>query len=962
MDDIVKDFVAEALEAIEALDGKMVTLEQDPDDPVLLGDIFRLIHTIKGTSGFLGLMRLQTVAHAAENVLGAFRDGSLAVDGPSVSAILDVVDVVRDIVHGIAAEGSEPAGDDKTLIAQLDAIFSGGRPTGAPEIRSERPLIERLGGDATLDAACEAAIQTLTADPDLVAHLKGLDPDRLQSALRDGLCAAARGTGSIEGVREVLLAQMPGLTETQAGRWISEQRKALLALDAEPDAVETLLAPPRVAEDQAARAARLPTGDPDPASQTIRVNVDTLENLMAVVSELVLIRNQLIQTLRSEPESAFAGPLHRLNQVTSELQEGVMTTRMQPINGVLAKLPRLVRDLAADLDKRIELVISGQDTELDRQVLEMIKDPLTHMIRNAADHGIERPDQRRAAGKPETGRITLQARHDGGAIVVEMTDDGRGLPAEAIRQKALAAGVITGAQASTMTDAEARQLIFLPGLSTAAEVTSVSGRGVGMDVVRTNIEKIGGSIELSSVEGQGTRFTIRIPLTLSIVSALIIECCGERFAMPQGSIVELVSANGSEGRRIETINGAAVLRLRDRLLPLVSLGDLLGLDEPVEARAEACIVVARVGSFSFGVIVDRVFDTEEIVVKPVASVLRHLKLYSGATILGDGSVIMILDFKGISVEAGAAHLLGGGDEAEAAAEAAVAAATRTLLVFRSGEDRLKAAPLTRVARIEDLDCGTVERVDGRSVIQYRGGLMPIVGSDGGLVAAVPGERRPLLVFTRGKASLGLLAEEIIDIVEGPLEAQLAAGAQGGAGSVIIAGRATELIDIDACWRAVGVEGELTDTPLADAGTRAQTPSPAPMPPLSEALLSRSQRRVLVVDQSPFTQLLLAPLLAQAGYVLEVARGPGDALALHDTGQSYDLILADTTPSGDAARRLAEAFGRASAWHATPLLGLGAYRAEASSQADAFADALDRESLLSAMDASLNGPEPLKGAA
>ena len=961
MDDIVKDFVAEALEAIEALDGKLVTLEQDPDDPVLLGDIFRLIHTVKGTSGFLGLMRLQTVAHAAENVLGAFRDGSLSIEPASVSAILDVVDIVRDIVHGLAAEGIEPAGDDRVLIARLDAIFAGGSaPAESADATPDRPMLERLGGEATLDAACEAAIQVMDADPEMSGALAGVDRDRLQAALRDSLCAAARGTGSSDGLQVALTANLPGLAQAQSAAWIAIIRTSLLALDAEPGAVASLLTTPVAETEPAPRAARSGGPEADPANQTIRVNVDTLENLMAVVSELVLIRNQLIQTLRSEPESAFAGPLHRLNQVTSELQEGVMTTRMQPINGVLAKLPRLVRDLASDLDKKIELVMSGQDTELDRQVLEMIKDPLTHMIRNAADHGIERPDQRRAAGKPETGRITLQARHDGGAIVVEMSDDGRGLPAEAIRAKALAAGVITSTQAAAMTDAEARQLIFLPGLSTAAEVTSVSGRGVGMDVVRTNIEKIGGSIELSSIEGQGTRFTIRIPLTLSIVSALIIESCGERFAMPQGSIVELVSANGSEGRRIETINGASVLRLRDRLLPLVSLGDLLGLEDPEEARGDACIVVARVGAFSFGVIVDRVFDTEEIVVKPVASVLRHLKLYSGATILGDGSVIMILDFKGVSLEAGAAHLVNGGDEAEEAADAQAPVETRTLLVFRSADDHLKAAPLTRVARIEDLDCATVESVDGRSVIQYRGGLMPIVGGDGGPVAAMPGERRPLLVFTRGEASLGLLAEEIIDIVEGPLGPQLAASEGGGAGSVIIAGRATELIDIDACWRAVGVPYEIART-APETHVEAPTPGAAPIA-VSPALSQRASRRVLVVDQSPFTQLLLAPLLAQAGYLVEVARGPVDALALHDGGEVYDLILADTTPDAVASRRLAEAFGKASSWHSTPLLGLGAYRPDASNDVAAFAEALDRERLLSAMDETLEAAEPLKGAA
>jgi len=698
------------------------------------------------------------------------------------------------------------------------------------------------------------------------------------------------------------------------------------------------------------------TTAPSADSQSIRVNVEVLENLMTVVSELVLIRNQLIQTLRTDPESAFAGPLNRLNQVTSELQEGVMTTRMQPISGAWAKLPRLVRDLAADLGKSIELVMQGQETELDRQVLELIKDPLTHMIRNAADHGIETPERRRAAGKPAAGRILLQARHEGGAILVEMSDDGRGLPAEAIRAKALSAGLITPAQAAAMTDAEARQLIFAPGFSTADQVTAVSGRGVGMDVVRTNIEKIGGAIELASVEGQGTRFTIRIPLTLSIVSALIVEASGERFAMPQSSIIELVSTGAGPlsdeteatdgeaaqpSRRIEEINGAWVLRLRDRLLPLVSLQALLGLEEREDPRADACIVVARIGAFTFGVIVDRVFDTEEIVVKPVASVLRHLKIYSGATIMGDGSVIMILDFKGMSLEAGAGHLVNG---AEDAAEAGVETSgeTRTLLVFRTPEEALKAAPLDSVARIEDLDCASIEHVDGRSVIQYRGALMPVVGCDGKPVRieveAEEGRRRPLLVFARGATGFGVLAEEIVDIVEGPASAQLGGAGASAAGSLIVAGQATELIDLDFYGRGAGVASD--------------APSPAPPP-----ALKTGDRRILVVDQSPFTRLLLGPLLAQAGYGVEVAASARDALTLHDGGAVYDLILADTTPGAPGARQLAHTLGQASAWHATPLLGLGAYRMEARDRLDSLEADLDREQLLTDLDDNL-----LRGAA
>ncbi|WP_207868320.1 hybrid sensor histidine kinase/response regulator [Brevundimonas goettingensis] len=954
--------MAEALEGLEALDSKLVRLEQAPDDPALLGEIFRLAHTLKGTSGFLGLSRLQGVAHAAENVLGGFRDGTLAVTPGAVSAILDVLDVIREIVDHLSVQGEEPGGDDSRLIAALDAIFAGTGAEAAPEAKAAaRPLLEQLGGEATLDAACEAALFTLTTDADVQAVAGTLDADRLQSALRDGLCAIARGGAGNFPI--ALAAALPGLGTGAADRVLAAIRKALLELEAEAEAVDLVLAPPTPAPAVAPKPEPASSATPACAAapsadggQSIRVNVEVLENLMTVVSELVLIRNQLIQTLRTDPESAFAGPLNRLNQVTSELQEGVMTTRMQPISGAWAKLPRLVRDLAADLGKSIELVMQGQETELDRQVLELIKDPLTHMIRNAADHGIETPERRRAAGKPGTGRILLQARHEGGAILVEMSDDGRGLPAEAIRAKALSASLITPAQAAAMTDAEARQLIFAPGFSTADQVTAVSGRGVGMDVVRTNIEKIGGAIELASVEGQGTRFTIRIPLTLSIVSALIVEASGERFAMPQSSIIELVSTgagplsddieNAPEGegdngggqpaRRIEEINGAWVLRLRDRLLPLVSLQALLGLEEREDPRADACIVVARIGAFTFGVIVDRVFDTEEIVVKPVASVLRHLKIYSGATIMGDGSVIMILDFKGMSLEAGAGHLVNGAEDApEAGTEAS--GETRTLLVFRTPEAALKAAPLDSVARIEDLDCASIEHVDGRSVIQYRGALMPVVGCDGRPVliedGTDEGRRRPLLVFARGATGFGVLADEIVDIVEGPAMAQLGGAGASAAGSLIVAGQATELIDLDFYGRGAGV-----------------TPAP-------DAVAARTgDRRILVVDQSPFTRLLLGPLLAQAGYGVEVAASARDALTLHDGGAVYDLILADTTPGAPGARQLAQTLGQASAWHATPLLGLGAYRMEARDRMDSLeadlANGLDRDRLLTDLDDNL----------
>ncbi|WP_374513672.1 chemotaxis protein CheW [Brevundimonas sp.] len=985
MDDLVADFIAETREGLEALDSELVRFEQQPDDPATLGGIFRLIHTIKGTCGFLGLVRLQTVAHAAENVLGAFRDGVLPVTPGAVSAVLETVDLIRSLTDALGATAAEPEGDDSALIARLEALLETGGATAddapAPAAASMEEgdagrLIDRLGGDATLDAAAETAVASLMRDDGLAVLFGDANPDRLQAGIRDSLGALARKGVRGPGFADALAGFADGpLAAADVGRTFALVAEALATLEAPDGAIEQLgmlvdceiaapdlpgtpaedLDPVELSPAPAPAAAAAPAapamkgeGEVGGPAKTIRVNLDALEHLMTVVSELVLIRNQLIQTLRLEPESPFAAPLNRLNQVTSELQEGVMTTRMQPISGAWAKLPRLVRDLAHDLGKSIDLVMVGQDTELDRQVLELIKDPLTHMIRNAADHGLETPAERAAAGKPETGRITLHARHEGGAIVIEISDDGRGLAAGRLRAKAVAAGMLTPLQAEQMSDAEARQLIFLPGLSTAAEVTSVSGRGVGMDVVRTNIEKIGGAIELSSVEGRGATFTIRIPLTLTIVSALIVECCGERFAMPQSSLVELVSASDGSGRTIEYIDGVAVLRLRDRLLPLVSLQALLGLEPTGELLAEACIIVARVGSFTFGVIVDRVFDTEEIVVKPVASVLRHLKLYSGATILGDGSVILILDLKGISVETGAGQGTAGLHDGEDGEGAGESQAKSALLVFRAANDALQAAPLANVSRIEEVAADQIERVDGRSVIQYRGRLMPVIGPDAAAAMAWTGtEPRPLLVFTRDDRSVGLLVDEIVDIVDSVLEPDMETSGPGRLGGLIIGGVAAELIDVPYYWRrAFGA-------PAAD-GVEPDPQAAAPAATEAPVAGRGERRRLLLIDQSPFSQLLLRPLLAQAGYEVVVAEDPASALGLYESGEQFQLIMADTS-SPESARRLATTLSRAVGWHRTPMLSLAIHNTLASGESGALA----HSTLLDAVSGALG---ELQGAA
>ena len=585
MDDLLREFLTELAESLSVLDSELVKLEQNPNNPDLLGNIFRLVHTIKGTCGFLGLPRLEFVAHASENVLGKVRDGELEVTPEIVSLILKSLDRIKSILSGLEQTEAEPAGDDTDLKARLNALADG---TAAPA------------------------------------------------------------------------AEAPPAPPAAAATPAAEAKSAAEAEAVEADAVEASRAAVTAIEEQAAR-------EPTVAAQNIRVHVNLLENLMTMVSELVLTRNQLLQILRSQKESDFAAPLQRLNLVTSELQEGVMKTRMQPIGNAWAKLPRMVRDLAHELNKKIDLRMQGAETELDRQVLELIKDPLTHLVRNCADHGLERPEDRRKTGKTETGRINLDAYHEGGQIVIEISDDGRGLPIDKIKAKAIANGLASEAELANMSDEQIQQFIFRAGFSTAAQITNVSGRGVGMDVVRTNIEKIGGTIELRSKVGKGTAFFIKIPLTLAIVSALIVEASTERFAIPQISVIELVRATANSGQKIEHIKGAPFLRLRNRLLPLVNLSNLLKIGAETDKKSDdACIVVSQVGKHTFGIVVDRVFDTEEIVVKPVAPILRDISMFAGNTILGDGSVIMILDPNGIASAIGDASIADQANEVEAA--------------------------------------------------------------------------------------------------------------------------------------------------------------------------------------------------------------------------------------------------------------------------------------------------------
>ena len=862
MDDLLSEFLTETAESLDVVDVELVKFEQEPNNASILDNIFRLVHTIKGTCGFLGLPRLESLAHAAETLMGKYRDGS-PVTPEGVSVILDTIDRLKQILEQLEQTGAEPAGSDEDLISQLD------RHSGV--------------GEAAMEASGEAA-QEAPAE----AEEEAIEPPALERELKPG---------------EVSLDELEAAFQSAPGPDMPEP--AAPAAEAAAAPAEAATAP---AEADAAKPAS--GGDNVVKTQSIRVNVDTLEHLMTMVSELVLTRNQLLEMVRRLDDSEFKVPLQRLSTVTAELQDGVMKTRMQPVGNAWQKLPRIVRDLSKELDKKIELKMTGAETELDRQILEMIKDPLTHMVRNSGDHGLETTEDRIKAGKPETGVISLSAYHEGGHIIIEIADDGKGLDVDKIKAKIIENGLATPEELAKMSEAQIHKFIFNAGLSTAAKVTNVSGRGVGMDVVRTNIEIIGGTVDVRSERGKGSVFTIKIPLTLAIVSALIVEASGQRFAIPQLTVVELVRTHENAEHRIEMINDTPVLRLRNKLLPLITMSKLLDLESPAEAEAEAkpeeddqnlFVVVIQVGAQFFGIVVDSVFDTEEIVVKPMSTMLRDVSLFSGNTILGDGSVIMIIDPNGIaqSVSSDAPQT---SEEQEAdTVDGATNEDKTELLLFRAGSEDPKAVPLSLVTRLEEIEVESIEHANGRDLVQYRGTLMPLV------YIGEPTDRKqegaqPILVFSDERHSMGLVVDEIVDIVEDHLNIEIASESEGKIGSAVVKGKATEIIDI----------GHYIERAFGDWAQDSDNDGIyGPM-------------RLLLVDDSPFFRNMLSPLLSSIGYQVTLAESAVQALRYKEAGDTFDVIVSDIEMPEMDGITFAETVRSDPKWQTTPIIALSSH--------------------------------------
>lgn len=773
MDDILTAFIAESSENLEKLDNDLVALEKEPDGAgikIHLGRIFRTVHTIKGSCGWLGLSKLESVAHEGEELLVCLREELLPVTTEVITCLLEMFDAIRAILHHLATTGKEGPQNYEPIQLKLRQLANGSFATVTSQTQETLAEVhaETLPspGQTLLNLPAQNLLNTFTHNETQVNLPAAIEASRPSNG--DGHKASKSNDSAGQGDAFTLYAS------------------------ANSEITETLN--------------QISNGN-------IRVDVKLLDKLMNLVGELVLARNQMLQFTHRLEDTSFLATCQRLNLITTELQEGVMKTRMQTIGTIWNKFPRVIRDLSLECGKEISLEMEGEGTELDRTIVEAIKDPLTHIVRNAVDHGIEPPDERVRLGKPPQGKLVLQAYHEGGHVNICISDDGRGLNPDRIREKAVQKGLISSTEAAQMNERSLLNLVFSPGFSTAEKVTNISGRGVGMDVVKSNIEKIGGLIDLSSVPGEGTILKIKIPLTLAIIPALLVSSHGERYAIPQVSLLELVCLEGEQAREgIEMIYQTPVYRLRGNLLPLVFLNQVLGFDskashlstETEDADQMLSIVVLQADDQPFGLVVDSINDTEEIVVKPLSKQLKSLSVYTGATILGDGKVALILDVMGFAQKA---RVISEMQKQKLKAAAEVKQDKRkksqSLLMFQTSGSKM-VIPLALVARLEEFEAEQIEYSGGLKVIQYRQHILPLIflaevlpRLRGASQNEVVTESLQVIVYTEKGQSVGIVVDRILDILEADesLEIELGAKREGLLGSIVLQGAVTDLLDL-----------------------------------------------------------------------------------------------------------------------------------------------------------------------
>jgi two-component system chemotaxis sensor kinase CheA len=753
MDEIVKDFLIESNENLDQMDQELVKLESEPSSKELLASIFRTIHTIKGSCGFLGFSRLEKVAHAGESLLSLLRDSKLALSESVTSGLLGMVDAVRSMLGEIQSHENDGQNDYPELRDRLKQLQGG---AAAATGGSGRPAQVAANGSARPTLRPKSMVESARS-PEAV-NIRILDA---------GLDAPPFPPMGVPGRLEPQILQARG---------------------------------------------------PESGVETIRVGVKLLDKLMNLVGELVLARNQLLQFSSTTQDAGLHAVSQRMNLIATELQESVMKTRMQPIGNIWNKFPRTVRDLALSCGKEVRLEMVGQDTELDRTIIEAIKDPLTHLVRNSMDHGIEAPAVRKQAGKDGMGVLSLRAFHEGGQVNIEISDDGAGLNVDRIRRKAVERGLTSSEQAARMPDRDVFNLIFLPGFSTAEKITNVSGRGVGMDVVKTNVGKIGGIVDVQSVAGKGTTVKVKIPLTLAIIPALVVRCCGERFAIPQVSVTELVRLEPVKA--VETVHEVPVYRLRGQLLPLVFLSQMLNprrksedsgnfVEVPPCMQKNVNIVVLQADGQAFGLVVDDILDTQEIVVKPLRKQLKGISAYSGATIMGDGWIALILDVLGLAQQSNviAESRDSARDRRHSEFSRGASGDEHALLLVENGLEGRAAIPLAMVSRLEEFPRSVIERAGIQEVMQYRGQIIPLVrlsdvipATDDLEILAHAGSIQ-VVVYSEGKRTVGLIVDRIVDIVNERAAVESLTLRAGVVGSFVTQGHVTDLLDLPAIMRA-----------------------------------------------------------------------------------------------------------------------------------------------------------------
>jgi two-component system chemotaxis sensor kinase CheA len=910
-DELVLEYLAECREHLTTIEADLLSMEQagaDIDEQ-LVNRVFRAAHSIKGGAGFFDLLQIKELAHRTENVLDLVREGRMVPTSEVVSILLLAFDKLRGMIQDHTNSNQADITDFTAALSRLtEQHLSPEQQHSQDEVVTvEVPGTGRLltGSAFDLDQAARAGKHIYAIEYDLIHDVQRraktpldvlnhimkcgtllatafdiesagtLEDEPSNQLLLDVLYATVLDEYSVSQILDVRPERVHRIDDRRGNSAPAPAAPAVTARVAETVAVPAPAAPkpapPKAAPSQAAAEHGEPgsksASNSAVAETTVRLNVALLDSLMTLAGELVLGRNQLNEAVRSGDKQGVRAGAHRVSLVTSELQEAVSLTRMQPVSSLFSKFPRLVRDLANELGKEVQLKLEGGDVELDKTILEGLSDPLTHMVRNSVDHGIENPAARVAASKPSLGTVTLSAKHQAGQVVIEISDDGKGLSGEKIAASALAKGMITADQLQSMSEYDKRALIFMPGVSTAEKLSNISGRGVGMDVVKTNLDKLGGKVEIDSVPGKGSSFRIKLPLTLAIIPSLLVSDSGERFAIPQVSVGELICIPAHQiGERIDRAGDAELVVVRDRLVPLVHLSEALGSSRVSRGDKALNVVLVDAGNFEYGLVVEDLHDTVEIVVKPMGRHLQGLREYAGATILGDGQVAVILDVAGLAQRAGLSRDSKPASNVQAKDEDN-SGEMHSLLLFQNAPGEDCAVPIELVTRVERVRPEQVQKLGGRRTMQYGGSSLPLIALQD--VAAVDelveSQQWVVVVFDCAGRTLGLLVAEPLDMIETRLEMDTVTLRQPGVGgSALLNGRTTLMLDI---FELAGtVRGKWPEAASEDTSAPVQ---------------ASQSGTVLVAEDSDFFRGQIKRLIEAVGYKVLAAEDGQSAWELLD---------------------------------------------------------------------------------